>query len=116
MFHINPHSDIPVYRQLVDELRSAIRSGRLDAGAQLPTVLAMAEDLGLARGTIKRAYDELELLGLVEKIQGRGTFVCYRPPSVGDRKEQAMALIDRMLASPRRRSASSWSSSSGSVR
>ena len=98
MFHINAQSDVPVYRQLVDELRSAIRSGRLDAGAQLPTVLAMAEDLGLARGTIKRAYDELSLLGRVEKIQGRGTFVCYRPPSVGDRKEQAMALIDRMLA------------------
>ena len=97
MFHINAQSDVPVYRQLVDEIRSAIRAGRLAAGAQLPTVLAMAEDLGLARGTIKRAYDELELLGLVEKVQGRGTFVCYRPPSPGSRKEQAMDLIDRML-------------------
>lgn len=97
MFHINAQSDVPVYRQLVDEIRSAIRAGRLAAGAQLPTVLAMAEDLGLARGTIKRAYDELELLGLVEKVQGRGTFVCYRPPSAGSRKEQAMDLIDRML-------------------
>ena len=97
MFHINAQSDVPVYRQLVDEIRSAIRAGRLSAGAQLPTVLAMAEDLGLARGTIKRAYDELELLGLVEKVQGRGTFVCYRPPSAGSRKEQAMDLIDRML-------------------
>lgn len=97
MFSINTQSDVPVYRQLVDEIRSAIRAGRLAAGEQLPTVLAMAQELGLARGTIKRAYDELELLGLVEKVQGRGTFVCYRPPSAGDRKEQAMALIDQML-------------------
>ena len=43
MFHINAQSDVPVYRQLVDEIRSAIRAGRLAAGAQLPTVLAMAE-------------------------------------------------------------------------
>ena len=97
MFHVNTQSGVPVYRQLVDEIRSDIRAGRLSAGEQLPTVLAMAQELGLARGTIKRAYDELELLGLVEKIQGRGTFVCYRPPSAGGRKEQAMSLIDQML-------------------
>lgn len=97
MLQINPQSDIPVYRQLVDELRSDIRAGRLSAGEQLPTVLHMAEELGLARGTIQRAYDELERLGLVEKVQGRGTFVCYRPSPAGGRKEQAMALIDQML-------------------
>jgi len=81
----------------VDEIRSAIKMGTLSSGAQLPTVLQMAGDLNLARGTVKRAYDELERLGLVEKIQGRGTFVCYQPADEGGRKERAMHAIDTML-------------------
>ena len=80
LFHVNASSDVPAYRQLVDEIRSAVKLGQLAPGEQLPTVLSMAEELGLARGTIQRAYDELERLDLVEKIQGRGTFVRSRPP------------------------------------
>ena len=97
LFHVDPTSGIPIYQQLVDEIRSAIKTGKLPTGEQLPTVLAMADSLGLARGTVKRAYDELELLGLVEKVQGRGTFVCYRSPETAGRKEQAMAAIDALL-------------------
>ena len=96
-FHVDPVSGIPIYRQLVDELRSAIKRGELTTGSQLPTVLAMADSLGLARGTVKRAYDELERLGLVEKVQGRGTFVCYSSPEAAGRKERAMAAIDALL-------------------
>lgn len=97
LFHVDPVSGIPIYQQLVDEIRSAIKTGKLPTGAQLPTVLAMADSLDLARGTVKRAYDELERLGLVEKVQGRGTFVCYRSPEAAGRKEQAMAAIDALL-------------------
>lgn len=97
LFHVNTSSDVPAYRQLVDEIRSAVKLGKLAPGEQLPTVLSMAEELGLARGTIQRAYDELERLELVEKIQGRGTFVRSRVPGSENRKERAMDLIDRML-------------------
>ena len=97
LFHVSHESDVPIYQQLVDEIRIAIKMGTLAAGDQLPTVLQMAEELKLARGTIKRAYDELEHSGLVEKIQGRGTFVCYRPASKISRKEQAVTAIDAML-------------------
>lgn len=97
LFHVNASSDVPAYRQLVDEIRSAVKLGQLAPGEQLPTVLSMAEELGLARGTIQRAYDELERLDLVEKIQGRGTFVRSRPPGTESRKERAMEIIDRML-------------------
>ena len=97
LFHVDPVSGIPIYQQLVDEIRSAIQTGKLPTGAQLPTVLAMADSLDLARGTVKRAYDELERLGLVEKVQGRGTFVRYRSPEAAGRKEQAMAAIDALL-------------------
>ena len=97
IYKINPELDVPIYQQLVDSIRAAIRNGTLPAGQQLPTVQEMTEKLGIARGTIKRAYDELELAGLVEKAQGRGTFVRYQPANSGSRKEQAMAAIDTML-------------------
>lgn len=96
-YHINPELDVPIYRQLSDAIGTAIRKGELTAGQQLPTVQEVTESLGVARGTIKRAYDELERGGLVEKVQGKGTFVRYQPASSGSRKEQAMLAIDAML-------------------
>lgn len=96
-FTVNHELDIPIYQQLVDTIRTAIKKGNLTSGQQLPTVQEMTERLSIARGTIKRAYDELERAGLVEKVQGRGTFVCYQPANSGSRKEQAMAAIDAML-------------------
>ena len=69
--HINPELDVPIYRQLSDAIGTAIRKGELTAGQQLPTVQEVTESLCVARGTIKRAYDELERGGLVEKEIGR---------------------------------------------
>ncbi len=88
---------MPIYRQLVDSIYTAVKKGELPAGHQLPTVQALTQRLGIARGTVKRAYDELERLGIVEKVQGRGTFVCYQLSNTGSRKEQAMAAINAML-------------------
>lgn len=96
MYRIDPSLEVPIYQQLVDTIRSAARKGELTPGQKLPTVQEMADGLSIARGTIKRAYDELERIGLVEKVQGRGTFVRNRPQ--GDsRKDQAMAAIDETL-------------------
>ncbi len=99
IYKINPELDIPIYRQLVDAVRAAIKKGELTAGQRLPTVAEMTDMLSVARGTVKRAYDELEIAGLIEKVQGRGTFVRYQPQNSGSRKEQAMAAIDSMLTS-----------------
>ena len=97
VFQINAELNIPIYQQLVDSLSSAIKSGELSYGSKLPTVQEVSEDLKVARGTVKRAYDELEYAGLIEKVQGRGTFVSYRRMDTLSRKEQAMAAIDAML-------------------
>ena len=97
IFCINPELNIPIYQQLVDAIRAAVKRGELTAGQQLPTVQEVSNDLSIARGTIKRAYDELEREGIVEKVQGRGTFVCYQPVNTGSRKELAMAAIDSLL-------------------
>jgi len=97
IFQINTELDVPIYQQLVDKIRSGVKMGTLLPGQQLPTVQEISQKLGIARGTIKRAYDELEHQGLLEKIQGRGTFICYQPANSGSRKEQAMAAINDLL-------------------
>jgi len=97
IFQVDPGLDIPIYQQLADRVRMAARMGTLQPGQQLPTVQELAQTMGLAKGTIKRAYDELEHQGVLEKIQGRGTFVCYQPANSDSRKEQAMAAIDGLL-------------------
>ena len=56
-YNINPESDIPIYRQLVDQINAAIRSGALKTGTQMPTVREMAQQLHLSCGTVKRVYD-----------------------------------------------------------
>ena len=97
LFQVNHNLDVPIYQQLVDKIRTAVKKGVLSPGQQLPTVQELAQQLSLARGTIKRAYDELEHQGVLEKIQGRGTFICYQPMDSGSRKERAMAAIDHLL-------------------
>lgn len=97
IYKVDSNLNIPIYQQLVDMTRVAVKKGDLASGQQLPTVQELSRELGVARGTIKRAYDELEHEGLIEKVQGRGTFVCYQPANFGSRKEQAMAAIDQLL-------------------
>ena len=97
IYQVNPELNIPIYRQLVDAIRAAVKKGQLADGQQLPTVQDMSADLGIAVGTIKRAYDELEREGMLEKVQGRGTFVKYHPADGASRKDQAMRAIDTLL-------------------
>lgn len=94
---INAELDIPLYQQLVDAIRVAIKKETLLSGQQLPTVQQLTKALGIARGTVKRAYDELEYAGLIEKVQGRGTFVSYQHDNSASRKEKAMTAIGNML-------------------
>ena len=97
LYQINFAEGIPVYRQLVDRIRSNIKSGVMVDGLQLPTVRDLSQQLGVALGTVKRAYDELAKEGLVQQVQGKGTFVSYRRIDPESRKERAMAAIDVML-------------------
>jgi GntR family transcriptional regulator len=69
------HTGVPVYRQLIDQVRAGIASGTLGAGDQLPTVRQLAVDLEINPNTVMRAYRELELGGLLETHQGTGTFI-----------------------------------------
>jgi GntR family transcriptional regulator len=74
-FQLDLHSGMPVYRQIMDQVRGGIASGLLGAGDQLPTVRQLAVDLAINPNTLVRAYRELEFGGLIETHQGTGTFI-----------------------------------------
>jgi GntR family transcriptional regulator len=74
-FHLDLHCGVPVYRQIIDQVRGAMASGALGSGDQLPTVRQLAVDLAINPNTVVRAYRELELGGLLETHQGTGTFI-----------------------------------------
>lgn len=96
-YNINPNSDIPIYRQLVDQINAAIRSGALKTGTQMPTVREMAQQLHLSCGTVKRVYDTLREMGDIEMTRRRGSFVKYVREDRDSRKIRAMAAIDLMI-------------------
>jgi DNA-binding transcriptional regulator YhcF (GntR family) len=97
LYRVNPESDVPIYQQLADAIYADIKSGKLPAGTKLATVREMADQLKIAHGTVKRAYDELEKMGAVEMTQGRGTYIRYRPETSESKKERAMDAIEKML-------------------
>ena len=79
-FALDLHTGVPVYRQVIDQVRAGVASGSLTAGDQLPTVRQLAVDLAINPNTVMRAYRELELGGLLETHQGTGTFISEKKP------------------------------------
>ena len=77
-FRLDPHSGVPVYRQIIDQVQAGIASGTLVRGDQLPTVRQVAVDLAINPNTVLRAYRELEIRGVLETQQGTGTFIADR--------------------------------------
>jgi GntR family transcriptional regulator len=75
LFRLDLQSGVPVYRQIMDQVRAGMASGSLAAGDQLPTVRQLAVDLAINPNTVARAYRELELGGLLETHQGTGSFI-----------------------------------------
>mgnify|MGYP002595610295 CR=1 FL=1 len=90
-----PEGETPIYDQIRQELAGRIRAGSLPDGTRLPTVRELSEQLHVAEGTVKRAYDELERDGLLIKTPGRGSFVCYH--RTADRRQAAQEQIDALL-------------------
>src|SRR6185437_12901926 len=72
---IQTSSEIPIYRQIYDQVRAAILSGRMNRGERLPPTRELAGSIGLNRTTISAAYELLEADGLIKGHVGRGSFV-----------------------------------------
>ena len=94
LFRLNLESGVPVYRQIMDQVRGAMASGSLSAGDQLPTVRQLAVDLAINPNTVARAYRELELGGLLETHQGTGSFISAQKIKRADlERERQLAQI-----------------------
>ncbi len=79
------HTGVPIYVQLREQFLRAMGAGLLKAGDQMPTMRQVAVALKVDLNTVRRAYDELERLGAVELIRGRGSFVTAPPPAMEGR-------------------------------
>jgi GntR family transcriptional regulator len=75
IFLIDPRSGVPLYLQLIEQVKRAVALGTLSPGEQLPTVKALALDLTINANTVARAYRELERDRVIETSPGRGSFV-----------------------------------------
>lgn len=75
MLEINTQSSVPVYEQIVAQVRNAVTDGSLKPGAPLPTIRQLARDLELNPATVAKAYQLLEKDGVLEAAGRRGTFV-----------------------------------------
>lgn len=105
VLRVDLSTPVPPYEQLREQLAGLISTGALAGGTRLPPVRQLAADLGLAGGTIARAYRELELAGMIRGDGRRGTFVCA--VSDADHEEQARyralsRAADELAATARR--------------
>jgi GntR family transcriptional regulator len=74
-FSLDAKSGVPFYKQIILQVEMAIADGRLEKGAQLPTVRSLAVDLSINPNTVARAYAEMEIRNIVVTQQGAGTFI-----------------------------------------
>lgn len=96
---IDADGPTPPFEQVRRQLTLLVESGRLVAGERLPSVRGLAEDLGLATGTVARAYRELEASGVVSTRRGAGTRVAERPAADASLLEvAAQEYLDRVEA------------------
>jgi GntR family transcriptional regulator len=94
---------VPIYVQLRDQCLRALAAGTLAPGAQMPTMRQVAVALKIDLNTVRHAYDELERLGAITLVRGRGSFVSDRPPPVetADGDIQIDNLARQVLATAR---------------
>jgi GntR family transcriptional regulator len=78
---VNPADELPIYRQIMRQITEAIAGGILKSGDKLLSHRDLSEQLVIAPLTVKKAYDELEALGFIHTVRGRGTFVAAHLPA-----------------------------------
>ena len=98
-FTVHPSSGLPIYRQIMDQVRALVAGGRLGPGDLLPSVRQLAAELDVNMMTISKAYNRLEAEGVIERVRGTGMRV--RPPdarrSLADRRDEVRPLVEQAV-------------------
>lgn len=92
---ISNSSDKPIYEQIVSQIKNAIISGEMEAGAPLPSLRYLARELRVSLISTKRAYEELEKDGFIESVPGKGSFVTGKNKEL--MKEEQFKKIEECL-------------------
>ncbi len=95
--HITTADGVPIYLQIVNQVKYLVSSGRLIAGEELPPIRTLAEKLVVNPNTVARAYRELESAGIVEKRRTAGTYVSDQGSPLA-RRERLKILTERVDA------------------
>jgi GntR family transcriptional regulator len=88
-FLLDPKTGAPFYRQIIDQIKFGIASGKLTVGEQLPTVRSLAVELKVNLNTVAKAYKELEIQNILETHQGTGTFINKSEIVMSEKEKQA---------------------------
>jgi GntR family transcriptional regulator len=95
--HISANNGVPIYLQIVNQVKYLVAAGRLAAGEELPPIRVLAERLIVNPNTVARAYRELEAAGVVEKRRTAGTYVSDQGSPLA-RRERVKILTERVDA------------------
>jgi GntR family transcriptional regulator len=101
--HISPNDGVPIYQQIVNQVKYLVASGSLLTGEELPPIRVLAEMLVVNPNTVARAYRELEAAGVVEKRRTAGTYVSNAgsPLAHAERLKILSERVDGLLAEAR---------------
>jgi GntR family transcriptional regulator len=97
MFKLDLSSNDPIYLQIVDQTKEAILADLLKEGDQMPSIREMAKTLLVNQSTVTRAYRELEDLGIIKTVAGRGTFISLDPKRMEWEKEKLKNRIESIF-------------------
>ncbi len=94
LIRLDARSRVPIYTQVVEQVKTMVSTGALKPGDQLPTVRQLAADLRVNFNTVARAYRTLHEEGVLSTQQGRGTYVLEQPlPSLGEQRKLRRARL-----------------------
>ena len=100
-FRLDRSSGVPAYRQLVDQVRQALRLGILRPGDQLPTVRDVVKQVAINPNTVHRAYRDLEHQGLTEGRPGSGTFIRRSLSKVPEEQPALLRQLEQWISAAR---------------
>jgi GntR family transcriptional regulator len=99
IFRLNPNSGVPIYLQIMEQIKHAVENGVLRPGDQLPGMRKLAETMVMNPNTVAKAYRELEHEGLIELRQGAGAFISenLNTKALTDRMQTARPIVDKAV-------------------
>ena len=101
---INTSLMVPIYEQIVDQIKTLIRGGELKENDSLPSVRALSRELKISALTVKKAYDTLEAEGFTVTVHGKGSYVATANPQLllEEQKKDLEADLERAIQKGRR--------------